>query len=237
MISLENWLKVNKIWKKKVLMMNLLGIWLLHNIYRYHFDVRSNYDVDLDIRQAALDFTTSMGHCVPMAVEMMRSKVVSDVLESIEFICVAKLFGIDGAERAISKSLSLVWSQDERLRNAVVSTYVRLYLTNHGQLSKKDHAKLVVNNLLHIISTATSGELASLEKLVGLFISGSHIPDLALKELWQIYHKNIPERGSLESVLSCQLLSMAIPIDMHCSSLSSNLDRMMSSGLVQLNGE
>lgn len=178
-----------------------------------------------------------MGHCVPMAVEMMRSKVASDVLESIEFICVAKLFGIDGAEKAISKSLSLVWSQDERLRTAVVSTYVRLYLTNHEQLNQKDHAKQVVNNLLHIISTATSGELASLEKLVGLFISGSHIPNLALKELWQIYHRKIPGRGRLESILSCQLLSMAIPDDTCSSSLSSNLDYMMSSGLVQLNGE
>lgn len=187
--------------------------------------------------QAGLDFTTLLSRCVPLAVEMMRSKVVSDVLESVEFLCVARQFWIDGAQEAVSKSLALVWSQDERLRNAVVSAYVRLYLTSDTHSKQKDHAQQVVRSLLKIASTATLGELASLEKLVGLLTCKGHIPALAIKELWQTYHKSNCEKSPLESVLSCQLLSMVICADSSSSSVSSNLDHMMSSGLLQLNGK
>lgn len=173
-----------------------------------------------------------MSQCIPIAVELTRSKVVSDVLESIEFLCVAERFGIDGSTEAISKSLPLVWSQDERLRNAVVSAYVQLYLTNNAH--SKHHAKQVVQNLMQIVCSATLGELASLEKLVGLFVSEGHISALALKELWQIYNQR--ESDSRESVLSCQLLSMVSCADASSASVTPNLDNMMSSGLVEFNG-
>lgn len=181
-----------------------------------------------------------MDKCVPVAVELMRSKVHSDVLESIEFLCVAKQFGIEGATEAISKALPLVWSQDERLRNAVVSAYVRLYLTNDNCSKQQDHAKQVVKSLLQIMSTATLGELASLEKLVGLFMAEGHIPTAAVKELWQIYRKNPTSSSTQMSVsapvLSCQLLSMACCADTSSSSVRSHLDRMMSGSLLELNG-
>lgn len=166
----------------------------------------------------------------------MRSKVASDVLESLEFLCCAQLFGIAGTEEAITKCLPLIWSQDERLRNAVVSTYVRLYLKKDIHSKLKDHSKEVVQNLLQITSNATSGELASLEKLIGLVVSAGHVPASALKELWQIYHQSTPGKQKLESVLACQLLSMAIP-GISSSSGLSNFDRMMSSGLVQSEGK
>lgn len=187
--------------------------------------------------QAALDFTTLMGDCIPTAVEMLRSKVVTDVLESLEFLRVAKMFGIDGAEEAIAKSLPLVWSQDERLRNAVVSTYAQLYLISDTQCKPKANSIQVVKNLLRITSNSTSGELASLEKLVGLFVSDGHVSNLAIKELWQIYCHNSPAKGRMESVLACQLLSMAVSANVSDSSLSADLDRLLSSGLVQLNGK
>lgn len=181
-----------------------------------------------------------MDKCVLIAVELMRSKVPSDVLESIEFLCVAKQFGIESATEAISKSLPLVWSQDERLRNAVVSAYARLYLTNENRSKQREHAKQVVQSLLQIISTATLGELASLEKLVGLFMSEGHIPALALKELWQIYKKSpsfeTKDASAETQAFSCQLLSMAYCADACSSSVSSHLDHMMSSDLVELNG-
>jgi condensin complex subunit 1 len=164
----------------------------------------------------------------------MRSKIASDVLESIDFLCVADRFGIDGSKQAISKSLPLVWSEDERLRNAVMSAYVGTYLTNNAHSKKKDYASQVVKNLLNILHTSTLGELASLEKLVSLFVTEGHIPDAAIKELWKIY-KHIPGGfRSWESVLSCQLLSMV-----SCASgasVSASLEKMMSIDLLELNG-
>ena len=171
-----------------------------------------------------------MCQCIPTAVEMLQSKVVTDVLESLEFLCVAHLFGVDGAVGAISKSLHLVWAQDERLCKAVVSTYVRLYLTC-------DKPQQVVENLLKITSTANSGELASMEKLVELLVQSGHIPAPAIKELWQIYRLSHPGRGKTEAVLACQLLAVIVPASAPESSWLPNLGHIMSLGFVKLNGE
>lgn len=184
--------------------------------------------------QAALDFTVSLASCIPTAAEMLKSKVASDVLEALEFLCVCHLFGIDGAEKAISKSLPLVWAEDERLRKAVVSTHVQLYLNCSNSC---EHPKQVVKNLIKLTSSATLGELASLEKLVGLLVESGHVPALATNELWQIYHLSSSGRSRADAVQACQLLAMIIPASTSASTLSSNLDRMLSIGLVQLNGE
>lgn len=177
-----------------------------------------------------------MAECVPVAVEMLGSKVVSDVLESLEFLCTAQLFQVNGANESIAKTLPLVWSQDEQLRSAVVSVYIRLYLTPDAQSTFKERAEQIVDNLLHIVSASTSGQLASLEKLVGLLVAGGHVPLPALKQLWEIYHLRCPERSKKESVLACQLLSMAIPVNATTSSISSDLDNLVSGGLAQSNG-
>lgn len=182
--------------------------------------------------QAAVDFITLITECIPVAVDLLRSKVVSDVLESLEFLCVAKLFQIDGAEEAIKSSFPLVWSQDEQLRDAAVSTFVRLYLTsNDASSSRSEHSKKVVDSLLQICAHSTLGELASLEKLTGLLVSGKQISDLAMKELWAKFQP-CSTGSSKSSLLACQLLSMALSI----TDVSSSVDSIMSGGLLQSSG-
>lgn len=171
-----------------------------------------------------------MSSCVSTAVDMLKSKVASDVFESLEFLCSAKHFNVGGADAAISKCLSLVWSQDERLQKAVLSVYVRLYLTGSGQ--REDNSNEVVRNLLEIMSHSTVGELASFDKLIRLMVSSGHLPDSALKQLWHTYHS---KRNGLEALLACQLLSMSLPASTSASGIR---DHVMSSGLAaQSKGE
>ena len=181
--------------------------------------------------QAAIDFTTVMSDAIPLAVDMLGSKVASDVLESLEFLCCASVFQLEGASQAISKCLPLVWSQDERFRKAVLAAYVRLYLTNHSHKNVEGHCKDIVLTLLDIISNCTSGELASLEKVVEMMVSSGHIPDLAIKQVWHMYRQG----SEKESTLPCQLLSMIISTSNKFSSL--NLEYLVATGLSQPKGE
>lgn len=159
---------------------------------------------------------------------MLQSKVTSDVLESLEFLCCAQIFEIDGNDGVISKCLPLVWSQDERIRKAVLSTYVRLYLTEDAY-GKEDQ---IIRNLLEIASNSTCGELISLEKLVGLMVSNGHVSALALKQLWHTYYHGT----SAESILACQLLSMAVPTNSP-DPCSKNLNHMVANSLVVSKGK
>lgn len=168
-----------------------------------------------------------------MAVDLLRSKVASDVIESLEFLHVAKLFQIHGAGEGIVKSLPLVWSQDEHIRNGLVSTYVSIYLTADTQ----EHSDLVLNNLLQLVSSATIGQKASLEKLVGLLLSGNHIPNLTVKELWKIYSASSAHKDEERLILASLLLSMTISLKGPESNSSTMLERLVTQGLAQSSGQ
>lgn len=77
----------------------------------------------------ALQFINSLQDCVPIAAQLLGSKVASDVLEALEFLCVAEQFKLNQASVGLRRALVLVWSKDENIRKALISTYVKIYFT------------------------------------------------------------------------------------------------------------
>ena len=77
----------------------------------------------------ALQFVDAVQDCVPTATRLLGSKVMSDVLESLEFLCVAKQFGLRRASEGLRKAVVLVWSKDENIKKALISTYIKIYFT------------------------------------------------------------------------------------------------------------
>ena len=69
-----------------------------------------------------------MADCIPVAVQLLGSRSASDVLEALELLATAFEFGVRGAREGVRKGLVLVWSREQQVRDAVVATYVRLYL-------------------------------------------------------------------------------------------------------------
>ena len=63
-----------------------------------------------------------------MAMQLLGSKVISDVLESLEFLSTAFEFEVRGSQEGVRKALALVWSREQQVKDAVVTAYVRLYL-------------------------------------------------------------------------------------------------------------
>ena len=80
--------------------------------------------------QHALSFTRFLSQCVPTVSQLLGSKCTSDVMESLEFLCTAQEFGLPHAEQGIRKALALVWSGEGQVRDLLISTYTRLYLTS-----------------------------------------------------------------------------------------------------------
>ena len=69
-----------------------------------------------------------MAECIPVTVQLLGSKVTSDVLEALEFLSTAFEFGVLGSGEGVRRGLVLVWSKEQQVREAVVAAYVRLYL-------------------------------------------------------------------------------------------------------------
>lgn len=70
--------------------------------------------------------------CVPVVSQLLGSKNSTDVIESLQFLTSAFEFGLKGAVEAVRKSLALVWSPEQHVRDALVAMYKKLFLRyNH----------------------------------------------------------------------------------------------------------
>ena len=168
---------------------------------------------------------------MPLAVELLKSKLTSDVLEAMEFLRVCQLFHIEGADEGIGKCLSLVWSQDEHVRGGVVSTYNSIYFAATDCSSSKQHGHKVLNSLLELTAKATAGQKASLEKLVNELISASCLPEATVQELWKVYTSDNKEQQILAALILAMIVTSIRP------SLASVLDRLMAAGLSTSSGQ
>jgi len=69
-----------------------------------------------------------MEKAIPTVCQLLGSKTISDVNESIEFFVVATEFGLQSAIIGVRRMLVLIWSRDIAVRDAVVEAYKGLYL-------------------------------------------------------------------------------------------------------------
>lgn len=149
----------------------------------------------------------------------------------MEFLRISQLFQIEGAEEGTSKCLALVWSQDEQVRKGVVATFDSIYLTPDRVGDRKSHVHWVLNNLLDLISKATTGQKASLEKLLEEFMKAKCLPNGTVKELFDIYcNKNQEKQVQASVLLSMVTNSQDLKIS------SSLLDKLIDTGLSSSSG-
>lgn len=98
----------------------------------------------VSVPQDGLNFIQMMTDCIPVAVQLLGSKVISDILESLEFLSTAFEFQVRGSQEGVRKALALVWSREQQVKDAVVTAYVRLYLNQQVRLQPFNHAKCLV---------------------------------------------------------------------------------------------
>ena len=141
-----------------------------------------------------------------MVAQLLGSKQNSDILEvtqlgsnlqpnlflqAIDFFVSAFEFGLVDALIGVRRMLSLIWSQEKTIKDAVVTAYKRLYIEVESNNSRTaSHAiaqnliALVVGEIFRVfnniclhwtISGATLGEETSLEKLVSEFVLSKDI--------------------------------------------------------------
>lgn len=131
-------------------------------------------------------FASSVHTAIPVVCQLLLSKQTSDVLEAIDFFVTAFEFDVLDAMVGVRRMLSLVWSPEAEVKEAVVKAYKRLYMEMETGNSKK-RALQVVSNLTALISCSTQGELASLEELVSLCVKTDDLPKICI----QVINHNI----------------------------------------------
>ena len=78
--------------------------------------------------QDCVKFAQQMRRAVPVLCQMLRSKVASDKLETIDYFIAAHEFGVAQSEEGIRRMANLIWSRDPVVKKAVVGAFERLYI-------------------------------------------------------------------------------------------------------------
>ncbi|XP_031564431.1 condensin complex subunit 1-like [Actinia tenebrosa] len=178
--------------------------------------------------QDYVNFQTQMEKAVPVICQLLGSKTISDVSESIEFFGTAYEFGLRNAIFGVRRMLVLIWSRDAAVKDSVVEAYKGLYLDPPSP-NQRTKTALIVKNMIALTHGASIGDLTSLEELMSELMKGKLIPGPVIKLLWEKFTMKVSQTTAEESRAALILLGMLASAEMDI--IRSNVDVLVKSGL------
>ena len=85
---------------------------------------------------------------------LLGSKQSTDILEAIDFFVSAFEFGVQNSMLGVRRMLSLIWSGEATIREAVVAAYKRLYI----EVCISDTIYKFVINLSRVVTRGVASE-------------------------------------------------------------------------------
>ena len=142
----------------------------------------------------SVKFSKIIHKALPVVAMLLGSKQSTDILEAIDFFVSAFEFGVQNSMLGVRRMLSLIWSGEATIREAVVAAYKRLYIevcisdTIHKTVfvtqliqgrdqrgGERSAAAATARNFLALVSGATLGELTCMEKLVQELVASKDV--------------------------------------------------------------
>ena len=160
--------------------------------------------------QDSVSFIEQIISSIPLSTQLLGSKVSSDVHEALEFLATAQEFKLPGAKEGVRKSLLLMSSSEQAIRELVMNVYVRLYFTPSGQSSPN---VTIAQNILSLVHGASIGELASLEEMLLSLMKTGRLPKLVVRVFWDVFAGKVPWGKPEDVKYSLMVLSMMAKAD------------------------
>ena len=173
-------------------------------------------------RQLPVTHELLLGVCVCVAQiigQLMGSKIISDVLESMSFLSRARSFGLAEAETGLRKMLALVWSHEKAVRERVLATFKDLYIDQAGSNGRhRQPPQQVAHNLVALAAGSTLAERTSLEEVIRFTALAGHLPKPALRCLWDMVEPEETSTATGDELQSAYVLTRAshLPIPAVC---------------------
>nr|XP_039250362.1 condensin complex subunit 1-like [Styela clava] len=181
-------------------------------------------------------FACQFHTCIPVLCELLRSRVHSDIIETISFFTAACQFKLSSAFIGVTAMLQQIWHEEPKIREAVVSAYKQLYFTPEATTARA-RASLITDSLMTLMSVSTEGKIKSIEALLNHLSKSGDIPDGVAQILWDRFTK--PELNNSSSVnilgsyeqqkLAVQLLGFLAGTNP--SIVKNNIDVLVTHGL------
>lgn len=165
---------------------------------------------------------------LPLMGQLLGSKSVSDVLESIQFFEKAYRFHLGAAQTGIKKILPLTWRGDVSIQEQLSNTFVALFIRIDEEDDERRSPQAVAENLVKFLDECTVAEYTCLERIFGELHKNKKIPRAVVAALWDF----VDEAAYPVSVLSntMLLLSMIASIDDSMLFTNDRLNQILANG-------
>lgn len=147
----------------------------------------------------AIQFAKQIDVAIPILLQLLASKIKTDVLESIAFFVEAYRHGVPAAQQGIRRLIHLIWSKDtgdqetKSIREHVLLAFQALFLDVDAP-TETDRTRFIVRHLISLTTQCSLADLTSLEQVLALCMARGMLPDPVLTYLWSLYGSTREER-------------------------------------------
>lgn len=140
----------------------------------------------------AIKFIEVLHTATPVVCQLLSSKNKSEVIEAMDFFVMIDAYKIEAATAGIRRMLRLIWTkgnsdEGKGVQTHLIDCYRGLFFCAPDSFNNNDAANYISRNMISLTFGATPAELTSLEQLLNTMVKASHVPELVISKLWQVY--------------------------------------------------
>nr|XP_009862227.1 condensin complex subunit 1 isoform X2 [Ciona intestinalis] len=132
----------------------------------------------------AINFVERFNDAVPVLCQLLNSRTQSDVVEAINFFTAAWEFQLGCALEGITGMLEQIWNEDQKIRDAVVSAYRKLYFKTDSNITSKVKTVNVADNMIKLVAGSSNAKLPAIECLIGEIQKSGDWPSAVAQICW-----------------------------------------------------
>ena len=122
---------------------------------------------------------------VPCVTQLLSSRTVSDVIESIDLFLTLHHYRVESSEQGIRKMLVLIMKNENSIKKKVIDAFSDIYFNNEKQTKEIQAA-----GIIHFCSQLNYSEYTCVDELLKNLIEHKQIHKDVFKEIWKILIKN-----------------------------------------------
>ena len=142
-------------------------------------------DTLIDYFKSFNEVLDNIDKVVPCVTELLSSRTISDVLESIDLFLKLNDYRVESSEKGIRKMLVLMMKNENSIKKKVIEAFTKIYF-NNDKYNKDIQAAGIIN----FCSQLNYSEYTCVDELFKHLIEKKQVHRDVFKEIWKILIKN-----------------------------------------------
>ena len=139
----------------------------------------------IDYFKSFYEVLDNIDQVVPCVTQLLNSRTVSDVQESIDLFLTLHNYRVESSEKGIRKMLVLIMKNENSIKKKVIDAFTEIYFNNEKFTKEIQAAKII-----HFCSQLNYSEYTCVDQLFKNLIEHKQIHKDVFKEIWKILIKN-----------------------------------------------